>query len=401
MAASSVPFMLFVCGADAILPLWATKDLGFTADEWATLRSARFFGVLVGMIVLGALSDRFGPKPVSAAMMLGIVGALLAMALGERELVWVIFPLFGAMMSTAFVNLNTLTQMISRRRQGIANTVYRGIGAFAGMSAPLLFVWMADAWCDSYTDLFYVWMGLLVVAALVLMLFPIDTPPRPIRNLRAELAGLWAGYRGAIQNRPLVKMIVLTQAYMAVAAGVGGFAAIRFTSKVELNQPDAYWATVSSTAAAVTFVIILAGALLLDRVSLKAVHVVCGILAALAAMFMGLTDSPLLSAVAFVSFGTLWTFMIAPNSMWVSRLAAPELQTSAFSVHKLVSAALQAVVMLLLGVLEPKIGIANICILIGIANVMLAIGFLVLKPAPPARTDVPEPVTPPVEATAE
>jgi len=379
VASTSLLFGLFSSGVEAVMPLWATHDLGLTAAQWAQLRSLRFAGVFVGVIALGALSDRFGQRLLGALTMLAAAAALFAFRLNVPGLIWWLMPIYGALVSTAFVNLNTLTQMISYRRQGVANSVYRSIMAGASIVAPAAATWFGAAW-GGYPRLFAVCAGLLVASAIILLRYPGEEVPPSLGSLRAELARLGNGYFTAVRHRPLMFFINLSMIWGNVLAGVGAFFAIYYT--VHFAQSDEAYGRLASLAGALSLLATIAAALVLDRLSLRKMHGVLGMVTGVCSLVMGISSRLPVVAGCFILFTVLANVLVGPSSMWVSRAAGEGTQTAAFSVHKVLAALYVAVTMLALGWLERLIGMRLIFLYGGILGVISAMFFFLL-PEPP------------------
>jgi len=393
IASSALLFSLFASGADVVLPLWVTGSLGFTPAQWAQLRSLRMVGVLVGVVVLGALSDRFGERLLGALSMLGIACMLIALALGGGSGLWGAMPFYGAFVSTAFVNLNSLTQYISDRRQGAANSIYRSVGAAAGVVAPLLVTRLAVVW-SGYPRVLLALAVCLVAAAAVLVRYPGHAARRPLAGLRTELFLQWASYRSATRERPLMRAIHLQQAWGAALAAVSTFAAIRFTQQLGLE--DEQFGALCTVGGVLGFAATALGGLVLDTVSLRRLCAYGGCLLGLCSVVMGLADSVPLTIVGFLAYAPVSALLIAPQSMWVSRAAGSATQAAAFSVHKAVTAVYYSAAIWLLGVLEAMIGIRLILLYSGAIAALLGLLFLALReprrPArPPGRPGRPEP----------
>ncbi len=385
LAVTTLLFSLFSVGSEVMLPLWVTNDLGWSASAWAQLRSLRFFGVVAGVIVLGALSDRFGQRMLGALSMLGTAVCLLLLRWGTASSLWVIMPIFGALVSTAFVNLNTLTQQVSARRQGLANAIYRSIGASTVIVAPVL-VTRLGAWWHGYPSVFVVFAALLIIAALVLFAYPGEETPSALGNLTDEVRRLWIGYRAALRRAELTRFIHLSMIWGNLIAGVGAFFAIRFAH--ELRQGDQAFGVLNSVAGTVAFLATLGAAFFMDRVSLRKLHGLLGTATGLCTALLGLGDSHLLAMVGFTAFIAFTTILLGPSSMWVSRTAGAGGQVAAFSVHKILSALYIAVAMALLGLLERLIGIRAIFLYGGLLATLAGLAFFLLPEPPlPGKVD--------------
>jgi MFS family permease len=372
-------FLVAFCyaAADVVLPLWATHDLGLDAADWARLRSLRFAGV--GVILLGAVSDRLGPRRCAAGALLasGLVTALFR--LNSRTVLWALMPVFGALVSTAMINLNTLTQAVSATRPGVANTVYRSVGAGAAIMAPVAATFLAVAW-GGYPAVFLLLALLSALGAWVLLAYPAAEPVRPFGHPWQELRGMWRGYAGALREKPLMRYLHLSQVWFSSLGCVGGFAAIRLTR--ELGLSDRAFGVLSTCCGVLTFALIAGTGLCLDRMSLRRLHVGAGVVAAAGALLMGASDSPWLTAAGMLVATPCSTVLIAPASMWVSQAAGGASQVAAFAVHKVITALYLSTAMFLFGVLESRLGIRGVLLLGGGVGLCTALGFLWL-PEPP------------------
>jgi len=72
----------------------------------------------------------------------------------------------------------------------------------------------------------------------------------------------------------------------------------------------------------------------------------------------------------------------SPVSMWVSRSAGDTSQTSAFSMHKVVTAAFLAASVALLGLLESRYGMRTLLLGSGVLGVAVAASFGLLREPP-------------------
>ncbi|MFZ2656509.1 MAG: MFS transporter [Victivallales bacterium] len=370
-------FLLMFCYAatDIVLPLWATCELGLNASDWAHLRSLRFAGVLVGVILLGAVSDRLGQRR-STVLALLISGVATSLFWFNSEVIlWVLMPVFGALLSTALVNLNTLTQMVTDTRQGVANTVYRSVGAAAGIVAPVTATFLAAVW-GGYPAVFLLLGALLGMSAWALLAYPIDEPLVPLEHPLRELGRMWQGYAGALREKPLMRFIHLSQLWYCSLACVSAFAAIRLTR--ELGMGDWAFGVLCTAGGLVTFLLIVGVGWHLDRISLRKIHLVAGVIAAAGTLLMGASNNLVLTIVGFLIATASYALLVAPTSMWASRLAGGTTLAAAFAVQKVLAALYLSLAMLLFGLLESWLGIRMVLLICGGFGMLLSFGFLLL-----------------------
>jgi MFS family permease len=243
---------LAIAGFGAVLPLHAVGGLGLSKAEYAGLLSWRMTGTTVGVILLGALGDRFGTRAMTLVAL--IVGGLLHAAVGfvPRAGFMTLIALIGAVASTTFVNLNYLTQLVGEKHQGWSNTLYRASGMLAGVFAP----WIATRWLDHPGALFTA-IGLAMAAsAIFIAAYPLQEEPEPFRGWGEEFRGMGRMYASALRAPLLMVLLTLTCVWMALTSSGLTFAALRLTQ--ELGASDEFYGNTCSLAAALTLVVLLA-----------------------------------------------------------------------------------------------------------------------------------------------
>lgn len=375
-------FSIVLGGAEVLLPLWATKVLGWDASRWAALRSVRFMAVTVGVILLGALSDRFGQKRIARFCTVAMIIALSLAGICGSAGLWILIPLYGLAVSTVFVNLNTLVQEVSSRRQGLANVIYRSAGMAMGIVAPILATSLAG-WWNSYPA------AMAFLASGLLLLIPLlrpdgdETTVKPLGDIRREIAMLWTTYRVALGQKHLMRYIVFSLLWLNLTASVGAFAAIRFTQDLRFTDQQFGW--ISSAAGILTLAVVALSALFMDRIPLRVIHVISGSSVGLGCLLMGINDTRLPAVAGFLLYSSSVNLLLGPLSMWVSRAAGEASRTSAFSVHKVAAALILSVTMVVVGVLERLFGMRLVLLVGGILASISSFGFLLLEEPPRMR----------------
>lgn len=379
LALSGFLFAIFTVASDVILPLWVTGDLGMSAGDWANLRSLRFAGVTAGVVLLGALSDRFGLRLMGFLCMVALAAVSAMIALGSPALLVVIMPVFGALVSTVYVNSNTMTQLVSTLRQGLANSIYRASSAAAAIVAPVLATTLAGV-MGGYQAVFLVLAVVVAVTAVVLLAYPNSDEPKPLRSVGQELKGLGRMYLIAARQGQLMAFINISLIWGCMVAGIGIYAAIYFTK--DLNLTDRQFGWLFSCGAALTLGLTILAGFVLDRLSLRTVHVVSAIVISASLVVMGLTNNLYINMAMLLISIPLTNVLVGPSSMWVSRCAGAGTQASAFSVQKVLGALYVTVFTAFWGLMESWMSIQTIFLLGGLAGLVSAMGFLFLKDPP-------------------
>jgi predicted MFS family arabinose efflux permease len=377
---------------NVMLPLYATERLGLTKAEFARVLSVRMIGIALGVIVLGAVSDRCGCRRSTMAAM---VGAGLSFALlGYLPLggFLAIVAITSALFSTAFINLNQMVQLADPARPGRVNSYYRAMVMLAGIVAPLAMT----RWFGWIEEQFYASGVLVVLVAWWLRSYPVEERAPRFQGLGGELRQMGRLYGAALRHRPLMRYIHLTLIWGAATAAVSTFIALRLTD--ELQADKTLYGNACAIGSGLTLVVLLVMGPLLDRYPLKQVSLVLYLVATACCIAMGATDSPLATAALLVLFAITTTAMAAPWSMWLGREGDAIGMSSAFAVQKVLSAAYGIAATLVLGWLVPHTGIKWLLLGGGLAGLAVLYPFLRLREPPPLRREL----TPPTAApTAE
>ena len=357
-------FGLVNSGFEVVAPLWAVNELGLDAEGWAFLRSLRMVGTCVGILVLGVLAERLGSRLLAALAMAGAGLAFAGMAAGWSP--FILLPLFGALISATFVNFNALTQRVSERRPGLANALYRAVGATMGILAPVIATQLAARW-GAYAPVLMCGGVLLGLGGLVMLCYPDPSSADP----RPALATVWARYRAAFTDRRLWLVVVLDQGMAAATAAIGTFAALRFTRTLGLSEPS--WGLLATCAGVASIAAILATAWLVTRLDLARVLAIAWGGSAIGALALGLSPSAPLAMAGFLLYAALSTTTSVPMSLWLTRLAPGGSLATIFTVHKLFQSGTSAAAIAVVGALEPQLGMATLMWMGGVIGVPIAI----------------------------
>lgn len=374
LVAAALPFGLFTHASDVIIPLWATHELGYSAAEWAHLRSVRYAGVLVGTILVSVFADRLGQRAVGMLSLWLAAASVLAMSGGSPSLVWIGMALMGVGVSNALVSLATLTQAVSVARQGMANALYRAALSTASIFAPLGATALAAAW-GGYPTVLRLGAALLALAGVVLCFYPAADARPPFRGWKNELRGLWRTYVEPMRNRELTAFLHLSLLYLTLALAVPGFVAIRVTR--ELGRPDQQFGAAMTIAGALTVLGMIGLGLRLDRMSVRRTCAWLGALSGAFVLLMGVTASADVTLFAVVPFTVLFTLTIAPANVWLTRTTTHV--GSAFALQKVLAALYIAVTMVILGWLEALLGIRTLLAVLGVACIAASLAHLLLR----------------------
>lgn len=381
VASCMLLFGMAAVAGDVLLPLWVTRELGYNASDWANLYALRRVGGLIGVVFLGALSDRLGARRMGALALFGVAGTLALLAFGPRQLPWIVLPFFGALVSTTFVNLDTLTQQVSERRQGLANTIYRSVGALAVVVTPLAATVLARSW-NGYRPVFLLVAALVAVAGALLFRYPDDRTAVFAGGIW-EVRPLLASWGGALRQRSLLRFLIVTNLWSGVLSGVNVFAAIHFTQ--QLGQSDFWFGLVVTMAGTAALLATIGVGFFLDRVSLRWLSGASGVLAGACAFGLGISDDARVAAALFMGFTLLFGMQSGPTSLWVSRATGAGRQIAAFSLHKLLNMLFLTLTAALVGEVARRVGVQAVFVGTGCVGMVISFAFWAL-PEPPRRS---------------
>lgn len=373
LATAAALFALVNSAFDVVAPLWAAGDLGLDAAGWARLRSLRMTGTFAGILVLGMAAERVGSRRMAAISLAGAALALAAMAgSGARAVAW-LFPVFGALVSAAYVNFNALTQRVSATRQGLANSLYRGVGSAMAIVAPALATGAASR-LGAYAPVLAAAAMVMGLAAAAILAYP----EAPVATERTQLRAAVAGYQRAFAHRGLLAFVLLEQLWWCSQAAVGTFAALRFTRQLGMSEPA--FGLLCTTAGAFGLLVTLASGVLVERWPLSRVLASAWVACCLAAVALGGSGTLGVSIAAFLVWAPLAAMTAVPTSIWVGRTAVGASPATAFTVHKIAQSGMIALAMALLGLLEPLVGMAALIWGGGLLGLPLAVVMLRLRP---------------------
>jgi len=375
VVAASFATSLALSGMVVILPLYATQTLGLNNAEFSRVLSLRMLGITFGVLLLGALSDRFGTRKLTGVSL--IAGGLCFSVLGMVPLIGflVLIPLFSGFLSTAFVNLNHLTQLVDVQRQGMANTWYRAAGTIAGIIAPIIMTQL-------FSQLMWVMAAvgiMLVICGLLIKSYPMVENPSPFMGWAVEFRSMASQYRLALGQRHLMFFLHGSLIWAALSAVISTFAAIRLTH--DLGSTTVLYGNSCALGSALSLGAILLLGVWLDKVPIKPATLWMFMLSSFGIVALGISNNVSVAIIAFIVATVAGNAAVSPLSIWISRESGDAGMSLAFTVQKVLSAIYLAVATFTFGLLEPAIGIKSLFLWCGILSlVVLAVMMLLRNP---------------------
>lgn len=163
----------------ALLPNYLTDYLHLDVQQMGFVLSAVGFGASVGTVVMPAISDRIGRKPVMILSVLGAIGFLWLLMQSGPEPVW----LFGVLFMTHFFNFSAIcltvgpisAESVPARLMATATGIVIGVGElFGGGAMPAIAGYVAKNFGIQYI----MHLALCALAiGLVVVLFLKETAP--------------------------------------------------------------------------------------------------------------------------------------------------------------------------------------------------------------------------------
>lgn len=363
---------LAIAAFASVLPLYASQNLGMTEAQYARLTSVRMTGTMLGVIVLGAIADRFGTRSTTIALLL--IGGLLhaVMGLSPLTLFVALMPVIGAVASAIFVNLNYLTQAVGEARQGWSNTLYRASGMLASIIAPIV----ATRLLNWPITLYGAIGATLAVSTVFVIGYPIREPRNRFAGWGVEFRTMWLMYRGALRRRHLVVLIVSTGLWHTMALAAMTFIPLRLTEELGVSN-SAYGAIVAASSGMAMTVLLTLGPVL-SRVSVRRVTFVTQAVATVCLIALAFSNSVTLTVVLYVLFTAAMTSAVAPMFMWVTRARGPASITAAMSTQKVLGAGLAASGAMIFALIQPWIGTTWLLLVAGVLSIPLTLWMMVV-----------------------
>jgi MFS family permease len=196
------------------------QDLGVSADGLAALSGAYLFAFAAAQIPVGVALDRYGVRPVSLTLLVGVVtGALLAAMVGGPGgflLAQIVMGLGSAGMLITPMTLaaKTLTPAQFGLWSGLIQTV--GNAGMLLSASPLAALIEAADWRAGF--LACAGFGVLVALLVRWVVPPPEPDVTPGRTLAADAREVWRLFR----SRALAPLVVLAFASFASVMGVRG-----------------------------------------------------------------------------------------------------------------------------------------------------------------------------------
>jgi hypothetical protein len=380
VVAAAFATSMALSGMVVILPLYATQTLGLNNAEFSRVLSLRMLGITFGVLLLGAISDRFGTRRLTGLSL--IAGGLCFSVLGMVPLVGflILIPLFSGFLSTAFVNLNHLTQLVDVQRQGMANTWYRASGTIAGIIAPIIMTQL-------FSQMMWVMAAsgvLLVICGLLIRSYPMQENPSPFMGWGVEFRSMASQYRLALGQRHLMLFLHGSLIWAALSAVISTFAAIRLTH--DLGTATVLYGNSCALGSALSLGAILLLGVWLDKLPIKSATMWLFMLSSFGVVALGISNNVSVAIIAFIVATVAGNAAVSPLSIWISRESGDAGMSLAFTVQKVLSAIYLAVATFTFGLLEPAIGIKSLFLWCGILS-LVVLGAMMLLRNPPENVE--------------
>jgi len=122
------------------LTVYARRTGGFDGDDLDLLLAVSTVAAIGGAIVAGLLAERLGPRRVTLATLVLMIGALLAAAgSGSSTILWVVGPLIGVVLgSLSAVDRVFLLRLVAPARRGEDFALYALVGKLSTGFGPLV-----------------------------------------------------------------------------------------------------------------------------------------------------------------------------------------------------------------------------------------------------------------------
>lgn len=331
---------------DVLGPLWVTTDLGLTPSGWASLRSLRFVGTVVGTLGFALVATRLRPR-LTASVSLTVAGLCLAgMVLGGVLWLWTLVPVLGAAVSIAFVNANALVQQAGGQRRGAANAWYRGTQTAVAIIAPPLATGLA-AWWGGYVAALVVGAVVLIAGGAALL-----AHPRTVAG-----GGAPPRWRAVLAIPGLRRFIAIDQLATLGQAPWHAYFALRLSRDGGLSDVALGLALMSAASGA--FLATVLSGWWIDRVGVRRVLIAAWLIMLVGLALLG-TDLPAAGLIAGHVLASMGSALnVVATSVCIGGLARGGGETLAFTASKVVQAAATAIGLATAAALGATVGMGS------------------------------------------
>jgi MFS family permease len=376
---------LVISGLEVLFTVYAINEVQVDAAEWSQIRSLRYFLTMVVVFLLGIYASHLGSKRTTMfAIFMCLLPLLFTIWFPSKSMLYMMYPLYGALSQTLLVNMNVMAQETSGDMRELTNTLYRSTFIAFSMLGPVASTYWISG---GYSDAFLLFTFILVPCLALLTLYPARSPQSRLDKLNfnkmKEMIGQWGKL---CSNRTILLFVILVGLINQAFQINMTLMPIKLMSGMGLS--DQNYSILVTFHSVFGLVFVLSLGFLLKRY-LNLMIVVPYVCCSLGHVLMGMISDPQFIIIIFIMSNALFQITMAPMSIWLSQQVAESELSTAFSFAKISSSLQGVLATMILAIIQPLLGINSSLIIYGLGGLACCILLsLFLKKADKSQINV-------------
>ncbi|NHN35033.1 MFS transporter [Paenibacillus agricola] len=338
-------------GMDVVYTTFAINDIHINTEELSLMRSLRLLLSIFVVFIMGSTISRIGNKSsVMFSILLLSFSIILLILYPTKQILFIAFPLYGALSAALMVNMNVMAQNTTKPYLELSNTTYRSTFIAFSIIGPLIVGLLSNVDHKWVFTFFSCMLGLSLIAAWG---YPSGALARSPNQRAVSLSSILKQWLKLLNNKPFIYFAVLTGFLNQL--GMMNLILIPYKLMNHNQVTEQQYSYLITLNAIVGLIFTLAAGYFLKKY-LNAFIVIPYFLCMAGNIAMGLFSNLIVVAVLFVVSNAIYFMIMAPHSLWISTKLAGDMG-NAFSLTKMISSLIGFLLTLILSFVQPSLGI--------------------------------------------
>jgi MFS family permease len=338
-------------GMDVVYTTFAINDIHINTEELSLMRSFRLLLSVFVVFIMGSTVSRIGNKrSVLFSIILLSFSIILLIIYPTKQILFIAFPLYGALSATLMVNMNIMAQNTTKPYLELSNTTYRSTFIAFSIIGPLavgLLSNLDQKWVFSF---FTGMLGLSLIAAWG---YPSGSLNSTKNRSAVSLMIIFKQWLVLLKNKPFIFFAVLTGFLNQL--GMMNLILIPYKLMNHNQVTEQQYSYLITLNAIIGLILTLAAGYFLKKY-LNTFIIIPYFLCMAGNIAMGLFSNLIVVAVLFVISNAIYCMIMAPHSLWIVTRLTGDLG-NAFSLTKMISSLIGFFLTLTLSFVQPSLGI--------------------------------------------